>query len=170
MPSRHKGGVSPPSRLWRTEEATRSPCGEVAAKLCWLLPPGENSGWASSGLSSADPTPAAGGALRPRTRVLSSCCRPRAFIYNRIGGFSEQPSETPTQGQPEGAALDCSAAAGTFRTPSPCCRGGSRRFPPPEPRARCSDAAALRLAASPSGARAPRAAAVVASGGKFRSL
>lgn len=80
---RHKGGVSPPSRLWRTEEATRSPCGEVAAKLCWLLPPGENSRWAFSGLSSADPTPAAGGALRPRTRVLSSCCRPRAFIYNR---------------------------------------------------------------------------------------
>lgn len=83
MPFRHKGGVSPPSRLWRTEEATRSPCGEVAAKLCWLLPPGENSRWAFSGLSSADPTPAAGGALRPRTRVLSSCCRPRAFIYNR---------------------------------------------------------------------------------------
>lgn len=83
MPFRHKGGVSPPSRLWRTEEATRSPCGEVAAKLCWLSPPGENSRWAFSGLSSADPTPAAGGALRPRTRVLSSCCRPRAFIYNR---------------------------------------------------------------------------------------
>lgn len=43
-----------------------------------------------------------------------ACCLPaaahgRLFI---IGGFSEQPSETPTQGQPEGAALDCSAAAG----------------------------------------------------------
>lgn len=160
MPFRHKGGVSPPSRLWRTEEATRSPCGEVAAKLCWLLPPGENSRWAFSGLSSADPTPAAGGALRPRTRVLSSCCRPRAFIYNRR--FLR-------------AAIR-DAHSGTARGSRPRLqRGGPGPSGRPRVAAEAAPVGFLALsrglaAPTPSGARAPRAAAVVASGGKLRSL